>query len=397
MLKKINLERITPIIGIIYLFFLFKRGGDTKYIFSFLLIIISILYMLKNKFETVKEYKYLYIFGFLYLICLGITFQFSTINKGNGRIADLLGMTLYSIVFFLCSININLDLKKYSKIILIISFFSLGALYRGLMEIYTHWNQLDYYRISGRTYTTIYAGEIGIYIIIGVISIFIYKNIYLKIGYMFYTVLSIFVLFYTKSRNSMLMIPLALALTYFIKNIKKGSIIVLTTLLCSALIIKNAEKIEGLERLSSISTIKKIEEDARVQLFKKGIENGVDNILMGEGFYKHKESTIVGDRNERNPHYHNTFIETFATQGIGTLISYVLFLLFLFYYMIKNYIFEKCNQVKKIKLLVIGIGIFSYLYGMAEPIFYFTKLYIVLFTVMSIGFIKMKNDDELDF
>ncbi|MBC2852544.1 O-antigen ligase [Cetobacterium sp. 2G large] len=396
-LKKITLDNIISIVGIVYLFLLFRRGGDSKYLFSILLVILSVFYLFKNRFEMIKKYKYMYISGFFYLIFLGIIFKIS-VNKENERIEDLLGMTLYSVLFFLSTINISLDLKKYKKIIPIITLFSLDALYRGIMDIYINWNHLSWYRISGKTYTTIYAGEIGIYVVIGIISIFIYKNIYLKIGYTVYAAISIFVLFYTKSRNSMLMIPLALALTYFIKNIKKGSIVIFLTLLCSILIIKNADKIEGLERLSTISTIKKIEEDARVDIFKKGIKNGIDNIFIGEGFYKYKEGTLKVIRNaeELHPHYHNIFIETFATQGILVLISYILFLFSFFYYIIKDYIFEKSSKIKEVKLLVIGVTIFTLLYGLAEPIFYFTKLYMVLFTIMTVGFIQVKEEEKLE-
>lgn len=395
-LKKINLDMITSIIGIGYLFFLFRRGGDSKYLFSLLLIFLSIFYMFKDRFKIIKKYKYMYISGFFYLICLGIVFKFS-INKGNKRVFDLLGMSLYSVIFFLSSININLDLKKYKKIIPIISLFSLDALYRGVMDIYINWNHLNWYRISGKTYTTIYAGEIGIYVMIGIISIFLYKNIYLKIGYITYTTLSIVILFYTKSRNSMLMIPLALALTYFIKNIKRGSVVIFITLLCSILLVKNADKIEGLERLATVSTIEKIEEDARYNIFKKGVKNGIDNILVGEGFYKYKENTLImNEKGGVHPHYHNIFIETFATQGIVTLISYIFFLCSFFYYIIKSYILEKYNEIKKIKLIVIGVTIFIILYGMAEPVFYFTKLYMVLFTIMTIGFIKIKEFEKLE-
>lgn len=394
-LKKITLDNFTPVIGIIYLFLLFRRGGDSKYLFSVLLILLSIFYIFKNRFEIIKKYKYMYIFGLFYLIFLGGIFNFS-MNKGNGRIDDLLGMTLYSLIFFLCSINISLDLKKYKKIIPVITLFSLDALYRGIVDIYINWNHLSWYRISGKTYTTIYAGEIGIYIVIGIISIFMYKNKYLKAGYVVYTGISIFILFYTRSRNSMLMIPLALALTYFIKNIKKGSVVIFITLVFSILIIKNADKIEGLERLSTISTIKKIEEDARFKIFKKGIENGVDNIFIGEGFYKYKENTLKVIENEEilHPHYHNIFIETFATQGILTLVSYVLFLSSFFYYIIKNYFLGKCRETKELKILVIGITIFTILYGLAEPIFYFTKLYMLLFTMMTVGFIEVKGENS---
>lgn len=88
--------------------------------------------------------------------------------------------------------------------------------------MYLHLDQLNWYRLSGRTYTTIYTGELGIYFFVGIIAIFIYKNKYLKLGYLIYTLVSLILIYYTKSRNTMLMLPTTLAILYFIKNRKRG-------------------------------------------------------------------------------------------------------------------------------------------------------------------------------
>lgn len=377
-----------------YLFFLFRRGGDTKYIFSILLSIIGVFCAYKNRFATIKTYKLVYIFGTIYLILLSLVFYFSE-NKSNARIEDFLGMTLYSVVYFLAVINIEVKKEIYLKAMPIITILSLGSLYRGLQDIYIHKNQLSWYRISGKTYTTVYAGEIGTYVVLGVLSIFIYKNKYIKLGYCVYTFLCLYIVFHTKSRNSMLMIPMALSIVYFIKDMRRGAIGMIIITLALLFIIKNAAKIEGLERLRTISSIEKIQKDARYSIFKEGITNGKKSLLLGEGFYKYKESTLNTSRVKSQPHYHNIFIETFATQGLPTLFSYLLFLFILFYYLIKNYIFEKKIEIKKIRLLILVVALFMFLYGQAEPIFYFTKLYMVLFTVMTLGFINIKGEKSL--
>ncbi|MGL5023175.1 MAG: O-antigen ligase family protein [Cetobacterium sp.] len=383
-------DNLIIILATCYLFFLFRRGGDTKYIFSILLTIVGVFCAYKNKFVAIKIYKWIYIFGIIYLVLLSLVFYFSK-NKTNDRIEDFLGMTLYSVVYFLAVLNIEVKENMYLKIIPLITFLSLDSLYRGVQDIYIHRDRLAWYRISGKTYTTIYAGEIGVYVLLGIFCIYMYKNIYIKLGYSIYSLLCVYVLFYTKSRNSMLMIPITLVIIYFFKNMKRGIIVAIFTILILIFSIKNATKIKGLERLATISTVEKIKKDARYIIFKDGINNGEKNLLLGEGFYKYKEHTLKTSRAGYQPHYHNIVVETFATQGLLTTLSYILFIYSLYYYLFKSYIFEKNKKIKKIRLTILGTTMFVFFYGMAEPVFYFTKLYMVLFMILTIGFFKINR------
>ena len=86
-------------------------------------------------------------------------------------------------------------------------------------------------------------------------------------------------------------------------------------------------------------------------------------------------------------HYHNIFIETAVTQGVLTLIVYIAFLTTLFIRMLKNYFKEDDRLKRYIKLYALAVFIFSILYGLFEPIFYFEKIYQLIFTIIAISFI----------
>ena len=86
-------------------------------------------------------------------------------------------------------------------------------------------------------------------------------------------------------------------------------------------------------------------------------------------------------------HYHNIFIETAVTQGVFTLIVYILFLITLFIRMLKNYFKEKDRLKRYIKLYALAVLIFSILYGLFESIFYFEKIYQLIFTIIALSFI----------
>lgn len=390
--EKIDFDDIFYIVGILYLLFLFRRGGDSKYKMAVLMTVLSTIYGYKNRFENVKKYLPMYIFGGLYLVVLSVVF-YVTANKTNGRVEDFLGMTLYSVVFFLATINIKLDEKIYSKIIPLIILFSIESIYRGFKLLYFYRARMfqGWYRLDGGTYTTIYAAELGIGVLIGVLGVCIYKSKKAKVFYMIYTSLFLILLYFTKSRNSMLMIPVTFAILLILKY-KKKSLIGLIIILCSfSMLIKVAPKTNGLKRLSSFSSLEKVMSDPRYEIFGKGIKKGKENLLLGEGFYFYKDKGMSTTKARLQPHYHNIFIETFATEGVITLIFYILFLSSIVFYMIRNYTVEKNEKIKNIKFLTMGVSFFILLYGLAEPVFYFTKIYMILFTIMSINFISIRK------
>ena len=265
--KKINLEKVIYILCGVFLFFLFRRGGDSKYRVAIILIPLCFFYSYKlENFRTIKKYKDIYLTAFMYILMLIIVFIFSK-NHGGDRIDDLLGMSFYSIILLLALITLKIPNKIYCRLIPLITILSFGCIERGLKDIYIHKDQLNWYRVAGYTYTTVYAAEIGLFCIFGFLAIQLYKNKYVKSLYIFYTAITLLIIYYTKSRNTMLMLPLTLTILYFIKNIKKGIVAIIITIFLMIFLIKNPLEINGIKRLSSISNIEKIKKDARVHIF----------------------------------------------------------------------------------------------------------------------------------
>ena len=383
--EKISLEKLTLITGFLYIFFLMRRGGDTKFIFALALMVISLFFIYKDKGKKIIENKGLYISGLIYFSLLTWSFLLNEIT--SDRTTAYLGMGLYSVIFLLLGVNLKIKENYFKYIIPLISFFSLGSLYRGLQDIYLHSSKLSYYRISGKTYTTIYAGEIGIYFFIGLISIFIYKKWYLKLAYTLYTAITLVLVYFTKSRNAMLMIPLTIWVLLIIKYGKKGLIYFSLVLALAFGLVKYSGHINGLKRLSTISSVEKIKKNARYEIFKEGLRQGIRKPLTGVGFKEYNRKNLLKTKVQKVPSFHNIYIETFATQGILNLISYMLFIGFLFYNLVKIYI-----QRKEMKNLIpISVLIYILLYGLAEPVLYFGKVYQLLFTILIISLLDNKK------
>ena len=126
-----------------------------------------------------------------------------------------------------------------------------------------------------------------------------------------------------------------------------------------------------------------------------GIEKAKDHLIIGEGFYKYKRIKLPIATVNVEDHYHNNFIETAVTQGVLTLVVYIVFLTTLFIRMLKNY-FKEDNRLKKyIKLYGLAVFIFSILYGLFESVFYFEKIYQLIFTIIAISFIIDDNQDKI--
>ncbi|MFK4785481.1 O-antigen ligase family protein [Fusobacterium sp. MFO224] len=375
-------ERIIATIGFLYLFFLMRRGGDTKYIFSIILMGTSLFFIYKNKGQKILENKWLYISGMAYFILL--TKSFSSNKIIPDRIDAYLGMGLYSVIFLLLCINIKVKEKYHNYFIPLISFFSLGSLYRGVQDIYINFSKLSDYRISGRTYTTIYAGEIGIYFFIGLISLFMYKKWYLKLVYIFYIGITLILIYFTKSRNAMLMIPITIGIVLIIKYGKKGLIYFSLILALAFGLVKYSNNINGLKRLSTLSSLNKIKKDARYTIFKEGLKQGLEKPLTGVGFKEYSKNNLLETESEKVPSFHNIYIETFATQGILNLIAYMAFIGCILIKLLKKYFKDRDIGT----IIYIAVLIYMLLYGISEPIFYFGKVYQLLFTILTIGILK---------
>ena len=371
---------------LVYLFFLSRRGGSSKDIVSILIMLFIIIYSYREGVKRYLTYKKEIIISIFYIILVGVSYIILD-NKGNDRFYTFTHATLFSIGFMIVLLNYKLENKYIKYILPILILFSFPSMYKGILDFYAHYNDIAWYRIAGGTYTTKYAAELGIYFLLGIFSIAYYKKIYIKLLLIPYIIINLGLIFLTQSRNTFIAIPLTIVFLYTIVDWKKGIIILLILLGGLGVLFKYNHNIANVNRIkSTISTVEKVKVDARYIIFLDGIKKAKNHLLVGEGFFKYRGGTL-NTPIEVTEHYHNIFIETAVTQGVFTLVIYIVFIITLFIRMLKNYFKENDRLKRYIKLYGLAVFIFSLLYGLFEPIFYFEKIYQLIFTIIAMSFI----------
>ena len=392
--KKNFWEQLIAFSMLVYLYFLSRRGGNSKDIVSILIMLFIIIYSYREGVKRYLTYKKEIIISILYIILVGLSYIILD-DKGGDRFYTFSHATLFSVGFMIILLNYKLDNKHVKYILPLLLIISLPSMYRGIVDFYKHYNVITQYRIEGNTYTTKYAAELGVYLLLGIFSIVYYKKIYIKLLLIPYIFINLWLIFLTQSRNTFIAIPLTIIFLYTIVDWKKGIIILLILLCGITILFKYNHNIANINRIkNSISTVEKVKVDARYIIFLDGIEKAKNHFFVGEGFFKYRGGKL-NTPIEITEHYHNIFIETAVTQGVFTLIVYITFLIILFIRMLKNYFKEDDRLKRYIKLYALAVFIFSILYGLFEPIFYFEKIYQLIFTIIAISFIVDDNESKI--
>ena len=392
--KKNFWEQLIAFSMLVYLYFLSRRGGNSKDIVSILIMIFTLIYSYKEGIKRYLTYKKEIIISILYIILVGLSYIILD-DKGGDRFYAFSHATLFSVGFMIILLNYKLNNKYIKYILPLLLIISLPSMYRGIVDFYKHYNVITQYRIEGNTYTTKYAAELGMYLLLGIFSIVYYKKIYIKLLLIPYIFINLWLIFLTQSRNTFIAIPLTIIFLYTIVDWKKGIIILLILLCGITILFKYNHNIANINRIkNSISTVEKVKVDARYIIFLDGIEKAKNHFFVGEGFFKYRGGKL-NTPIEITEHYHNIFIETAVTQGVFTLIVYITFLIILFIRMLKNYFKEDDRLKRYIKLYALAVFIFSILYGLFEPIFYFEKIYQLIFTIIAISFIVDDNESKI--
>jgi len=379
---------------LVYLFFLSRRGGSSKDIVSILIMLFIIIYSYREGVKRYLTYKKEIIISIFYIILVGVSYIILD-NKRNDRFYTFTHATLFSIGFMIVLLNYKLENKYVKYILPLLIIISFPSMYKGILDFYKHYNVIVQYRIEGDTYTTKYAAEIGLYLLLGIFSAIYYKKIYIKLLLVLYILINLGLIFLTQSRNTFIAIPLTIVFLYTIVDWKKGIIILLILLGGLGVLFKYNHNIANVNRIkSTISTVEKVKVDARYIIFLDGIKKAKNHLLVGEGFFKYRGGTL-NTPIEVTEHYHNIFIETAVTQGVFTLVIYIVFIITLFIRMLKNYFKENDRLKRYIKLYGLAVFIFSLLYGLFEPIFYFEKIYQLIFTIIAMSFIIDDNENKI--
>ena len=392
--KKNFWEQLIAFSMLVYLYFLSRRGGNSKDIVSILIMIFTLIYSYKEGIKRYLTYKKEIIISILYIILVGLSYIILD-DKGGDRFYAFSHATLFSVGFMIVLLNYKLNNKYIKYILPLLLIISLPSMYKGIVDFYKHYNEISWYRLEVNTYTTKYASELGMYLLLGIFSIIYYKKIYIKLLLIPYIFINLWLIFLTQSRNTFIAIPLAIIFLYTIVDWKKGIIILLILLFGITILFKYNHNIANINRIkNSISTVEKVKVDARYIIFLDGIEKAKNHFFVGEGFFKYRGGKL-NTPIEITEHYHNIFIETAVTQGVFTLIVYITFLIILFIRMLKNYFKEDDRLKRYIKLYALAVFIFSILYGLFEPIFYFEKIYQLIFTIIAISFIVDDNESKI--
>ena len=392
--KKNFWEQLIAFSILVYLYFLSRRGGNSKDIVSILIMIFTLIYSYKEGIKRYLTYKKEIIISILYIILVVLSYIILD-DKGGDRFYAFSHATLFSVGFMIVLLNYKLNNKYIKYILPLLLIISLPSMYKGIVDFYKHYNEISWYRLEGNTYTTKYAAELGMYLLLGIFSIIYYKKIYIKLLLIPYIFINLWLIFLTQSRNTFIAIPLAIIFLYTIVDWKKGIIILLILLCGITILFKYNHNIANIDRIkNSISTVEKIKVDARYIIFLDGIEKAKNHFFIGEGFFKYRGGKL-NTPIEITEHYHNIFIETAVTQGVFTLIVYITFLITLFIRMLKNYFKEDDRLKRYIKLYALAVFVFSILYGLFEPIFYFEKIYQLIFSIIAISFIIDDNKSEI--
>ena len=392
--KKNFWEQLIAFSMLVYLYFLSRRGGNSKDIVSILIMIFTLIYSHKEGIKRYLTYKKEIIISILYIILVGLSYIILD-DKGGDRFYAFSHATLFSVGFMIVLLNYKLNNKYIKYILPLLLIISLPSMYKGIVDFYKHYNEISWYRLEGNTYTTKYAAELGMYLLLGIFSIIYYKKIYIKLLLIPYIFINLWLIFLTQSRNTFIAIPLTIIFLYTIVDWKKGIIILLILLCVITILFKYNHNIANINRIkNSISTVEKIKVDARYIIFLDGIEKAKNHFFIGEGFFKYRGGKL-NTPIEITEHYHNIFIETAVTQGVFTLIVYITFLITLFIRMLKNYFKEDDRLKRYIKLYALAVFVFSILYGLFEPIFYFEKIYQLIFSIIAISFIIDDNKSEI--
>lgn len=160
---------------LVYLLFLSRRGGNSKDIVSILIMLFTLVYSYKEGIKRYLSYKKEIVTGILYIALVTISYLILD-DKGNDRFYTFTHATFFSIGFMLILLNYKLD-NKYTKYILpLLIAISLPSMYKGVLDFYKNYAVISQYRIEGTSYTTKYAAEVGIYLLLAIFSFAYYKK-----------------------------------------------------------------------------------------------------------------------------------------------------------------------------------------------------------------------------
>lgn len=389
-MRKFLLNKNTEILSIltmIFLFFIIRKGSE-RYVVDYVLMGVTIFFCLyKKKYNKIPMGLVISIIGYTFFITLSFfKNDFISLN-----IELFFKIVIHNYILFLCLTQLELSEKYYNGFLFFFILCSLIVTIKGLEEWHLN-NFSPYYRVKMRTEPTILTIEIGIYVLMSFFSLLYSKKIIVKIISGIIFVLSFLVLISTNSRITLLVIPLIIATTLLIKfKIRFKYFIIFFVLgIC---FIKEPHVNKYLYRVKQLTSMENIEKETRIKIWLKGIKDFKENKYRPLGFYYYKNYELGAISWEKNPHLHNNFLEIMITQGIGAIIFYISFNIFLLLEFIKKL---KASQIESQKILIyfsISVLVFLNLTGLTDCNIYFSKVNQLAFFMFALALCKVRGEN----
>lgn len=380
-------NEILSILTMIFLFFIIRKGSE-RYVVDYILMGITIFFCLyKRKYNKISMGLVISIVGYIFFI----TLSFLKNDFVNLNIELFFKIIIHNYILFLCLTQLELSEKYYKSFLFFFILCSLIVTVKGLEEWHLN-NFSSYYRVKMRTEPTILTIEIGIYVLISFFSLLYSKKTIVKIISGIIFILSFLVLMSTNSRITLLTIPLIIVITLLIKFKVKFKYLIIFFIL-GICFIKEPHINKYLYRVKQLTSMKNIEKETRIKIWIKGISDFKKNKYKPLGFYYYKNHELGAISWEKNPHLHNNFLEIIVTQGIGAIIFYISFNIFLLLEFIKKL---KSTQIKSQKILIylsISILVFLNLTGLTDCNIYFSKVNQLAFFIFALALCKVRGEN----
>lgn len=392
---KLELNKINVVLLFVIVYFMtIRRYTNADEILIVVLGILVLIERIKEKsyFLIDKKILIISIVGFLILM-----FSYYQVNQildlsedviENRQNKELFNVILFK-YFLFGSILSQMKLKEKYKIYIMyfINFCSLYVIYKGIEYGLKYsffrrcdliWRQPNYLSMM-----------LGIFSIIAFISIFVSKKTYLKIIFIFISILHMFLLVMIgQSRNVLATVILCFFIAILVFYKEKFKKIELKKII-AVIILGSIVMYVFVEHASNLRVIRGldpniIKNDTRILLWKNAFQIMKNNDVsffkgMGFGYFIVKKIHV---RNEILGAFHNDILEIIITQGYLNALNYFLFLVISCYIFLKEYFIKK----KKVFLLTSLLIVYVFLTGLLDNIIYSDRViqFMVLFIFLNL-------------
>lgn len=392
---KLELNKINVVLLFVIVYFMTIRRYTN--VDEILIVVLGILVLI----ERIKEKSYflidkriliISIVGFLILM-----FSYYQVNQildlsedviENRQNKELFNVILFK-YFLFGSILSQMKLKeKYEVYIMyFINFCSLYVIYKGIEYglKYSFFRRCD---LIWR-HPNYLSMMLGVFSIIAFISIFVSKKTYLKIIFIFISILHLFLLVMIgQSRNVLAAVILCFFIAILIFYKEKFKKMELKKII-AVIIVGSIMTYVFVEYASNLRVIRSLEpniikNDTRILLWKNAFQIMKNNDVsffkgMGFGYFivekMHVRTEVLGA-------FHNDILEIIITQGYLNALNYFLFLMINCYIFLKEYFIEK----KKVFLLTFLLIVYVFLTGLLDNIIYSDRViqFMVLFIFLNL-------------